>query len=155
MNALIGIIECRMDALYASAITLTDVYWSAKIDAQQSRPFSEWGKYGVRARRRGFMIQIEWSYVRFFGPKGGQKPVSTYVRRGRNNVRYSISMFQRAPAWEIEVIDELEDKFAMIRIEAEMLKKVHRLCHQYMKFIEHGDIVQEVRRRMNIIESNN
>lgn len=125
-------VEARLTTLHEQAMVLVDEYWAHNTSAQKTRPINEWGKYGVRARRRGLAISIDWSRIHFYGPKGNRKPRSVYLPRGASH-HYSKSAFREGPEWEQAVIAELETTFAAIRQETAALKALMQAHQSYMK----------------------
>ncbi len=135
-NAIESYVEARLEELTERAALLADEYWAHNTHAQQTRPISEWGKHGVRARRRKHSISIDWSRVHFYGPKGNRKPRSVYIPRGPRSYRYNMGAFRDAPDWERELIEQLEAKFALIRQEVAALKELLKVYGTYQRVRE-------------------
>lgn len=124
MKMIMDIVNHRMAELNEQASALADEYWVRKLAEQEARPIQEWGQYGVRVRRQGFSISIEWSYTYFIGEKGNRSVRSKYLPRGRRNHRYPMTVFRKAPDWEYELIDRLEGRFGPIREEVAVLRSL-------------------------------
>lgn len=134
-------IETRCDHLQVQAKVLVDDYWRQMKSQRQKHSKSESGRIGVRIRcresQRGF--SIEWYRMATLRQNGQTRPIAQYVKKGRG-YRYPLgNLLKGEPAWETELVEELETEFAHIRQQLDRLGKIRDAVQRYCKVIDAND----------------
>jgi hypothetical protein len=135
---LLNWIETRCDNLQMQAKVLVDDYWRQMKSQRQKHIKSESGRIGVRIRCRENQraFSIEWYRMATLRQNGQTKPIAQYVKKGRG-YRYPLgNMLKGEPAWEAELVEELETEFAHIRQQLDQLGKIRDAMQRYRKSLE-------------------
>jgi hypothetical protein len=130
-------IETRCDNLQMQAKVLVD-YWRQMKSQRQKHIKSESGRIGVRIRCRENQraFSIEWYRMATLRQNGQTKPIAQYVKKGRG-CRYPLgNLLKGEPAWEAELVEELETEFADIRQQLDRLGKIRDAVQRYCKVID-------------------
>jgi hypothetical protein len=129
------VVEDRKSAV-SEASELVEGFWDEHwAGHNHGRPETR-GYLGVRVRRRGQGMGIEWFKTspafRKKGSNGPTKPFHRYLARGKG-YEYPLSVFRKAgaKAWELEQIRVLEPQFGEMRRRMEMLAKMDRQAREY------------------------
>ncbi|MGY6275216.1 conjugative transfer protein MobI(A/C) [Methylomonas sp. MgM2] len=131
-------VETRCDHLQAQAKVLVDDYWRQLKSQRQKHSKSESGRIGVRIRCRENQraFSIEWYRMATLRQNGQNKPIAQYVKKGRG-YRYPLgNLLKNEPAWETELVEELETEFAHIRQQLDRLGKIRDAVQRYCKVID-------------------
>ena len=134
-------IETRCDNLQMQAKVLVDDYWRQMKSQRQKHIKSESGRIGVRIRCRENQraFSIEWYRMATLRQNGQIKPIAQYVKKGRG-CRYPLGkLLKGEPAWEAELVEELETEFADIRQQLDRLGKIRDAVQHYCKVIDAND----------------
>jgi hypothetical protein len=138
---LLNWIETRCDNLQMQAKVLVDDYWRQMKSQRQKHIKSESGRIGVRIRCRENQraFSIEWYRMATLRQNGQTKPIAQYVKKGRG-CRYPLgNLLKGEPAWEAELVEELETEFADIRQQLDRLRKIRDAVQHYCKVIDAND----------------
>ena len=130
--------QARCDHLQAQAKVLVDDYWRQLKSQRQKHSKSESGRIGVRIRCRENQraFSIEWYRMATLRQNGQTKPIAQYVKKGRG-YRYPLAnLLKGEPAWETELVEELETEFAHIRQQLDRLGKIRDAVQRYCRVIE-------------------
>jgi len=117
---------------------LAQAFIAHQQQAKEFHPLSQWGKHTLRVRARRVVISFEWFWTEFRGPRGHREMRYHTVARGRGH-RYPDAVFQRAPAWERKLIQEIEDTLEPLRRRAEVLLKIEQHLKVYERIRGQGD----------------
>ena len=134
-------IETRCDNLQMQAKVLVDDYWRQMKSQRQKHIKSESGRIGVRIRCRENQraFSIEWYRMATLRQNGQTKPIAQYIKKGRG-CRYPLgNLLKGEPAWEAELVEELETEFADIRQQLDRLRKIRDAVQHYCKVIDAND----------------
>jgi len=115
-----------------------DAYWSVIKEARTTEDKKNQCMVGTRVRFMGASstLAAEWYRNRFSMTKGGNTRVySEYIRKGQGH-RYSMTAFKGEPYWARQVIEMVENRYAILRKRAEILGKVKRLLIEYEELLE-------------------
>jgi len=115
-----------------------DVFWSAIKESRKTVGKKEQCMIGTRVRMVGdsSSLAAEWYRNRFSTSKSGQSRIySEYIRKGKGH-RYSMVAFRREPYWARQVIEMVEDRYAVLRQRAEALGKIKRALAEYENLLE-------------------
>ena len=132
---LLGWIESKVDQLYREARVLVDDYWRRLKSEQKNHERSEQGRIGVRLRRREkcLSFSIEWFRMAWIRQNGQSKTIAQYVRKGAG-YHYPLGrLLQGEPEWEAKLVEELENEFADIRKQIDLLGKIRDSVQSYCK----------------------
>ncbi|MBF5093661.1 hypothetical protein F1643_03235 [Azospirillum sp. INR13] len=106
--------------------------------AKEFYPFSEWGQYTLRVRERRVVVSFEWFRTEFRGVRGHRRMIYHTVARGLGP-RYPDKAFQHAPAWERQLIQEVENTLEQLRRRAELMLKIEQHLKEYERSCMKGD----------------
>jgi hypothetical protein len=123
------------------AKVLVDDYWRQMKSQRQKHIKSESGRIGVRIRCRENQraFSIEWYRMATLRQNGQTKPIAQYIKKGRG-CRYPLgNLLKGEPAWEAELVEELETEFADIRQQLDRLRKIRDAVQHYCKVIDAND----------------
>jgi len=115
-----------------------DVFWSAVKESRKTVGKKEQCMIGTRVRLTGesSSLTAEWYRNRFSTSKSGQSRIySEYIKKGTGH-RYSMTAFRREPYWARQVIEMVEDRYAVLRQRAEILGKIRRSLSEYERLLE-------------------
>jgi len=102
---------------------------------QKNHERSEQGRIGVRLRRREkcLSFSIEWFRMAWIRQNGQTKTIAQYVRKGAG-YHYPLGrLLQGEPEWEAKLVEELENEFADIRKQIDLLGKIRDSVQSYCK----------------------
>lgn len=125
-----AVLESEANLIERHASRLADEFWREHWSRANS---GERGYLGVRVRRRGLHIGIEWFRVRFRRTGRGGKLVRQfeYLRRGKA-LRYPAGVFGSwCRDWERRMALELEEEFWRLRMRIEALSRLARAVRDY------------------------
>jgi len=115
-----------------------DAYWSVIKEARVTEDKKNQCMIGTRVRFMGASstLAAEWYRNRFSSTQGGDSRIySEYIRKGQGH-RYSMTAFKREPYWARQVIEMVENRYAILRKRAELLGKAKRLLAEYEELLE-------------------
>jgi len=131
-----GWIASEREAIAREAEELAERFWDRHWEADQSGGARQRGYLGVRVRRRGQGVGIEWyrssPAFRKAGSSGPPKMFHRYLARGRG-YEYPMSVFRAARAcdWEMELARDLESRFGPLRRRLDVLTRLGRQVLEY------------------------
>lgn len=78
-----------------------------------------------------------------------------YLKKGKGD-RYSTALFKKDPMWVKEIVDELEDKNALLRRQSEILSEIRRLLYRFDRITTeyYDDIVHREMSRYRLLPMN-
>ncbi len=111
---------------------LADSFWAMNHAMREENDPELQGYFGTRARLRDNTLSIDWYRNYFIRDKvtGKKRPISKHIAKGEG-FRYSKRSFKGAKEWEQEVIEEVEDQYAMLRKRAHLLRTMRRALAEY------------------------
>lgn len=124
------VLEEEVARLYQEATPIANAFWDLHFWHRQNSPKEQWGRYGVRVRRRQTSVSIDWYRMVFYGPPGDRRVTHNHLKRG-DATRYKRSTFKNAAAWEIEAIMAAEVQFDKIRRAADRLAAIGQQARYY------------------------
>jgi hypothetical protein len=128
-------IEANVEQLHTEARGLVDDYWRRLKSEQKNQPNAGKARIGVRVRRRetSLSFSIEWFRMAMIREGGRNKPIARYLKKGLG-YHYPLARFlQGEPAWEADLVAELETEFADIRKQLDLLGKIRDAVLNYRK----------------------
>ena len=152
-----GWIEHKVELIHSEAKVLVDDYWRRLKKEQNTRPVSEHGRIGVRIRRREHCLSfsIEWFRMTSIRQNGKAKPIAQYVKK-RRGYHYPLErILQGEPEWEALLVEELEDEFADIRRQVDLLGKIRDALQNYAKAVQRPAVPSRRAGSANRLESTN
>lgn len=109
-----------------------DIFWQHN---KMMRATKERGHYGTRVRLVNNFFSAEW-YENIFISSLGNKPLSCYIAKGREKNRYSKSSFKKANhSWEKGLIEQIEDQYEKLRIQAKFIYEIRKTLKKYQRAI--------------------
>ena len=110
-----------------------DVFWQHN---KMHRSTHERGCYGTRVRLLNDCFVAEW-YKNIFTKNLGAKPQSRYLAKGKDSLKYPKSCFKTAnPLWEKALIEQIEQKYAELRSQAEIIYEIRKLLKRYRRLVD-------------------
>jgi hypothetical protein len=128
-------LEAHVNQLYAEANALADDYWRQFKSERKNHPTSAQGRIGVRIRRREACLSfsIEWFKMSTLRENGQHKPIAQYLKKGPG-YRYPLTrILKDEPDWERALVEEMENDFADIRKQMDLLGKIRDALQNYRK----------------------
>ncbi len=119
------LIKELQEKLYSQAYSLQQAFYEVHSERSTKK---EWGYLGIRVRRIGIGIQIEWYNNYYMKVDGEMKTFSDYIARGRDHT-YKISNIKKYKYrrdWEEELIDKIEPQFGLLRKQSMQLTTLGR-----------------------------
>lgn len=118
---------------------LADSFWTMNHAMRDENDPELRGYFGTRARLRDNTLSIDWYRNYFVQDKatGRKRPLSKYIAKGEG-FRYSRRSFKGAKDWEQEVIEEIEDQYAVLRKRAHLLRTMRRTLAEYELLMKKG-----------------
>lgn len=110
-----------------------DRFWQKHYEVRDTKPFSEWGRLGVRVRQRTFSFSIEWYINSFYGPKGNRRVLSKTIKMNRDKSCALHRARDQAKKWELALAMEMEGHFATVRKQLDDLRRIYKLLQVYEK----------------------
>jgi len=138
LNAVRAYLQKELGKVALIAQKSADAYWSVIKEARVTEDKKNQCMIGTRVRFMGASstLAAEWYRNRFSMSKGGSSRVySEYIRKGQGH-RYSMTAFKSEPYWARQVIEMVENRYALLRKRAEILGKVKRLLVEYEELLE-------------------
>ena len=119
---------------------LADSFWAMNHAMREENDPELQGYFGTRARLRDNTLSIDWYRNYFIRDKvtGKKRPISKHIAKGEG-FRYSKRSFKGAKEWEQEVIEEVEDQYAMLRKRAHLLRTMRRAMSEYQELMKGED----------------
>lgn len=109
-----------------------DVFWQHN---KMMRATKARGHYGTRVRLVNNFFSAEW-YENIFISSLGNKPLSRYIAKGRENNRYPSSAFKKAnPSWEKGLIEQIEQQYEKLRVQAKFIYELRKIIKKYQRAI--------------------
>ncbi len=133
-----GLIGRELMRIGVDAQSQADVYWEQNRAMRETGEKKEQGRYGTRVRLKNSVLTLEWFHNPYRTSKSGKKkpPLSQYIRKGRASYRYPKGAFADAKnTWEEDLIEQIEDRYAIQRIQASMLSEMRNLLRKYKTII--------------------
>lgn len=124
------------EAIAREAGELAERFWDQHWEVDQSGGKQRRGYLGVRVRRRGQGVGIEWyrsvPAFRKKGSSGPPKMFHRYLARGRG-YEYPMGVFRAARArdWELALARDLEPRFGQLRRRLDVLTRMGRQVLEY------------------------
>lgn len=126
-----------LQVIALSARQSGDIYWvTNKMTREEGLP-EEQCRVGTRVRLVNGNLVAEWYRNRFItDPAASKKTVlSTHLKKGKG-FKYSMANFAKEPEWAKQVIQEVEDQYALHRQRAAVLSDIKRSLNEYEKLLE-------------------
>jgi hypothetical protein len=124
------------ETIARDAATLMERFWDRHWEVDERGDPKQRGYLGVRVRRRGRGVGIEWyKAVPAYRKKGASGPARVwhrYLPRGKG-YEYPTSVFRNAQArdWELELAQDLESRFGPLRRRLDVLTRIERQVREY------------------------
>ena len=111
-----AVINELQEELYQNAEGLAESYWTESL-RRRAGPNQERPAFALKLERQKAGVGIYWRRVSFVRVNGDKKWAlrTTHVPLGTTKDRYLPGKFRAAPAWEREMINQLEEQFEVIR----------------------------------------
>jgi hypothetical protein len=114
-----------------------DSYWEANESAREEGDPDNLSFVGTRVRIINGSLQLEWFRNRTRPELGQGKPkkvFSTYLRKGRGH-RYNKALFSKEPEWARVEINNVEDRYELLRKRAALLSSLRKTLREYEHLI--------------------
>ena len=123
-------IDKEFDSIYVLAKIFANWFWTMKDMSIADKEFS---RFGTRVKIISGTLSIEWYENRIVTDKltGKKKIYSDYIKKGTGVDKYSMRCFKTSLDWEKEVIEIVENKYAILRKRARILTKIKENIRQY------------------------
>jgi len=124
---LLEAIRVQRQQIAATAEQLADEFWRVHYQVRDTKPYSQWGRLGVRVRMRGEGVPyIEWYQNTFRKIGGKRRVISRCFKRGKRPIYPRAEVRPFAKDWELLLFDDLEPKFGRLREDLQYLATVYR-----------------------------
>lgn len=115
----------KIGELELVAKELAEKHWVFHLEENMDRPPKEKARLNLWVRRRGDILELYWSKMRFAKASGQDKSKVHYhyIPKGRANAYKYATLARHAQEWEIDTVWGFEEQVAEIRREYAEIRK--------------------------------
>jgi len=92
-------------------------------------------RYYLSVKMKEYSVEMYWKEINF--GKEGTKWTrrNQYVKLGKLKSRYDLSQFKKAPDWQKEAIEQVEEKLASLRMRSRAMVRMMRTAAGYERTV--------------------
>ena len=119
------------------AQTEIDSFWVQHHEIRHTRPYSEWGRLGVRIAESQYGFRVEWYLSSFHGPRGNKVVRTRTLRKSKLRQCYTFTDCRRkAKSWELLLALDMENTFIEVRRKLKSLARIRLVLRHYSPDME-------------------